>query len=124
MKPLSRRLLVYLLLTHALSACSTTTKVDPLGAGHPPRAENCELVFFEKADPPNAAYETIGKIETHVQKNLFFGGQVNLKDTHEELRSKACGLGGNAVMIDDYLESSALEMSHVHVWATVLRVSQ
>jgi hypothetical protein len=124
MGALGRRLLGYLVLAHALSACSTTTKVDPLGAKHPPGAGTCEIVFFEKARPPNASYESIGKVETHVQKNLFFGGRVNLKDAFEELRSKACGLGGNAVIVDDYVESAAAEMSHVHVWARVLKLSR
>jgi hypothetical protein len=32
-------------------------------------------------------------------------------------------LGGNVVVIDDHIESSASEFSHVHVWATVLKAS-
>jgi len=30
--------------------------------------------------------------------------------------------GGNGVIVDDYVVSSAAEMSHVHVWDSVLKV--
>ena len=119
------RLLGLLLSMPALTSCSTTTKVDPFGSSYPANPENCEIKFFKKMTPPTEPYETLGKIETHLQKNFFFGGKVHLKDdAFCELRLKACNLGGNAVIIDDYVESSASEMSHVHVWARVLKVSK
>lgn len=109
----------------ALSSCSTTTKVVQLGSSYPANPENCEIIFFQKTTPPTEPYETIGKVETHLQKNFFFGGKVRLEDdARRELCLKACHLGGNAVIVDDYVESSASEMSHVHAWARVLRVSK
>jgi hypothetical protein len=118
-------LLGYLLLMFVLSSCSTTTKIDQLGSSYSAKPENCEITFFKKTKPPAEPYETLGKIETHLQKNFFFGGKVNLDDdAYQELRLKACQLGGNAVIVDEYVESSAAEMSHVHVWARVLKVSK
>ena len=60
-----------------------------------------------------------------MKKNLFFGGKVQLEDeAFKELKRKACSLGGDAVLIDDYIESSASEMTHVHVWATVVKFTK
>lgn len=125
MKPSAIRSLVKLLSVFALTSCSTNTKVDQLGSTYPANQSSCEIIFFEKLTPPTEPYETLGKVETHLQRNFFFGGRVNLEDdAHHELRLKACNLGGNAVIVDDYVESSAAEMSHVHVWARVLRVKK
>ena len=83
--------------------------------------KNCEIQFY-KDNQPKRNYEVIGKIESHIEKNIFFGGKVHLEDeAFKELRTKACSLGGDAVIIDDSMETSASEMSHVHVWATVIR---
>ncbi len=72
--------------------------------------------------PTEQACKNLAKIEAHVQKNLFFGGRVALEDdAYPELRLKACQLGGDIVIVDDYLASTASEFSHVHVWASVLR---
>ncbi|MBI5016915.1 MAG: DUF4156 domain-containing protein [Deltaproteobacteria bacterium] len=113
-----------ILILSILSGCSTTTKVTKLGFSDPISPEHCEVRIMEKANPPKVSCETLGKIETHVQRNLFFGGRASLKDAYDELRSKACELGGNIVTIDDYIESSASEFSHVHIWASVLKASQ
>ena len=45
-------------------------------------------------------------------------------EAYEELKEKACGLGGEGVIIDDFIESSAAEMSHVHVWATAIKFTE
>jgi hypothetical protein len=37
------------------------------------------------------------------------------------LRKQDCPVGADAVLIDDYIESSALEFSHVHVSASLVR---
>lgn len=104
-----------------LSGCATTTKVEKINASHQPNEENCNIEFY-KDTKPSEPYAIIGKIESHIKKNLFFGGRVQLEDeAYNELRSKACDLGGDSVIIDDYIESSAAEMSYVHVWATVLK---
>jgi hypothetical protein len=114
-----------LLAALAVAACGTTTKIDQLNSPYPANPEDCKIVFLERTTPPEEPYQILGKIETHLKRNLFFGGTVRLKnDALQELRPKACLLGGNAVVIDDYVESSAAEMTHVHVWATVLRVSK
>lgn len=117
-------LLLSILLLAIITGCSTTSKVTKLGDADPISVERCEVQIVEKASPPILPYETLGNIETHVQRNLFFGGRASLGDAYDELRAKACQLGGNVVIIDDHLESSASEFSHVHLWATVLKVSQ
>ncbi|MFZ6770663.1 hypothetical protein ACO0LM_26705 [Undibacterium sp. Di26W] len=67
------------------------------------------------------SFEVVGKIETHIKGNIFFGGVVRANDEgYKELRAKACAMGGNAVVIDDLIESSAAEMRHIHIWARVL----
>jgi len=115
----------YLLLALALAGCGTTTKIDQIGSPYPANSEDCEIVFLEKTKLPTEPYQTLGKVEAHLKRNFFFGGRVHLKDDAlEELRPKACLLGGNTVVIDDYVESSAGEMTHVHVWARVLRVAK
>ncbi len=119
----SRGLIVIFMSIFLLSACSTTTKVEKLDSGSQARDKNCEIQFF-KDEQPGKNYEAIGKIESHIKKNLFFGGAVELEDeAFEELRAKACSLGGEAVIIDDSIETSASEMTHVHVWATVIKFS-
>lgn len=117
-------LLLSILLMAIITGCSTTSKVTKLGVADPLSAERCKVQIVEKATPLILPYETLGKIETHVQKNLFFGGRASLDDAYDELRVKACQLGGNLIIIDDHIESSAAEFSHVHVWSTVFKVSQ
>ena len=104
-----------------LSACATTTKVDKIGPTLDSRENNCKIEFY-KDNKPSKAYKVVGKIESHINRNIFFGGGVNLEDNaYKELRQKACNIGGEGVIIDDYMESSAFEMTHVHVWATVIK---
>ena len=108
-----------------LTSCATTTTVDKLNSDCQSKDKNCEIQFFKDNAQPQKDYETIGKIESHIKKNFFFGGKVQLEDeAFTELRIKACGLGGDAVIIDDCIETSASEMSHVHVWATVIKYSK
>ncbi len=104
-----------------LSACATTTKVDNLGSTSEAKQENCEIEFYNDSEP-TSPYEPIGKIESHIEKNFFFGGTVQLEDeAYKELRKKACSLGGDAVIIDDAIESSSGETTRVYVWATVIK---
>lgn len=106
-----------------LLACATTTNVDILNSSYQTKDKDCEIQFYKDAKPQRN-YETIGKIESHIKKNIFFGGKVELEDeAFQELRIKACELGGDAVIIDDSIESSGSEMTHVHVWATVIKYS-
>lgn len=105
-----------------LASCATTTRVDASSGGHASQGSDCEVAFFKDAKP-GPPFETLGKIESHIAQNFFFGGKARLEDEgYAELRAKACGLGGNAVVIDDHLQTSVSEMTHLHVWATVLRL--
>jgi hypothetical protein len=105
-----------------LPACATSTTVTVTDNKYQPTDASCNIQFFNQSKP-KSSYETLAKIESHVQKNMFFGGTAKLEnDAYAELRKKACGVGGNAVVIDDYVESTALEFSHVHVWATAIRL--
>jgi len=109
------------LLAGMLAACATTTRVESLQSGHAARAEDCPIAFFAK-EKPTGSYEAIGRIESHIAQNLLFGGAAKLQDEgYRELQRKACGLGGDAVTIDDHVTSAAAEMTHLHIWATVLR---
>ncbi len=118
------RMLTILSIIILLSGCATTTKVNKIGSSHQPNAKDCDIQFY-KDTKPLKHYSVVGKIESHIKKNLFFGGIVQLEDeAYSELRLKACDLGGDAVIIDDYIETSAAEMSHVHVWATVVKSSK
>ena len=115
------KFMFFLFMSVLLASCATTTTVDNLGGNYKSKEKKCEIKFY-KDTKPSEAYETIGKIESHIKKNFFFGGKVQLEDeAFKELRKQACNLGGDAVLIDDYIESSASEMSHVHVWATVVK---
>lgn len=109
-----------------LNACATNTAVavvnDKYQQSNQQTDKSCDIPFFRKSQP-TAEYETLAKIESHVQKNFFFGGTAKLEDeAYAELRKKACAVGANAVLIDDYVESKALEFSHVHVWASAIRL--
>lgn len=106
-----------------VAACSTVSKVDPQGASLAARPEGCQVTVIQGEHQPIADAQVLGEIETHVQGNLFFGGAVDVDDAISELRKKTCALGGNAVRIDEVIESSAAESTHVHVWATALVLS-
>jgi hypothetical protein len=104
-----------------LSCAGVTTKVQRLGPQYPPRSDDCEIEFY-KDGKPSGAFEEIARIESHIKKNVFASGTAELEDeAYDELGHEACELGGDAVIIDDYMESSASEMTHVHVWATVIK---
>jgi hypothetical protein len=116
-----RRTLTILSAIILSSGCATTTNVERIDSAYQPNERDCEIIFF-KDTKPTEPYDVIGKIESHIKKNLFFGGTVQLEDeAYSELRLKACELGGDSVIIDDYIDTSAAEMTHVHVWATVLK---
>ena len=121
MKGIVIRQMVMFLSVVILSACATTTTVDKIGTALDSRENDCKVEFY-KDSKPSKTYKVIGKIESHIKRNFFLGGKVNLEDdAYKELSRKACELGGEAVVIDDYMENSAAEMTHVHVWATVLK---
>ncbi|MEI7613979.1 MAG: hypothetical protein WCK63_13845 [Betaproteobacteria bacterium] len=106
-----------------LSACATSTTVTVTGNTNQPM-DSCNIQFFNHSKP-SSSYETLAKIESHVQKNMFFGRTAKLEDdTYDELRQKACAIGANAVVINDYVESTAAEFSHVHVWASAIKLNR
>lgn len=110
------------LLIVLLSACSTTSTVQVIDPKYQANATNCTVTFFKKVKP-DGKYETLAQIESHVQRNMFFGGDAKLEDeAYAELKTKTCGVGGNAVIINDFVESRAAEFSHVHVWATSIKL--
>lgn len=122
MKLLLGKIFLLLFTIILVSGCATTTNVDRLNSAYQAKSKNCEIQFFKNDNQPQKDYEAIAKIESHIKKNFFFGGTVQLEDeAFKELRIKACDLGGDAVIIDDCVESSVSEMSHVHVWATVIK---
>lgn len=106
-----------------LNACSTTSAVQVVDAQYQTTvASQCEVTFFKKTTP-EVKFHVLAKIETHVQRNFFFGGDAKLEsEAYAELKTKACAMGGNAVIINDYVESRASEFSHVHVWATAIKL--
>ena len=107
-----------------LASCATTSTVERQGSKHAAKESDCEIAFFDKVDvKPTVPYETIGKVESHIAKNFFFGGRAQLEDEgHRELRAKACEIGGDGVIVEDVLQTSAAEMTHLHIWATVIRL--
>jgi hypothetical protein len=110
------------LLIMTLSACSTTTHVDIVDAKYKSNEVQCPITFFKKTKP-EGEFKVLAKIESHVQRNIFFGGDAKLEDqSYAELKTKTCSLGGNAVIVDDFVESRAAEFSHVHVWATAIKL--
>lgn len=111
------------LLILALAACANTKVVHySAEANQVVKTErSCHIeVFYDQK--PSQPFIIIGEIESHIKGNFFFGGKIQLTDeAYSELKEKACQLGGDAVLIDDYIESKAAEMTHVHVWAKVLQ---
>lgn len=123
MKSVYYNLLILLVFIVLLSSCATVTKVDKLNSNYQAKDKDCEIHFFND-NRPGKKYEVIAKIESHIQKNFFFGGKVKLdNEVYKELSLKACSLGGDAVIIDDCIQSSVSEMTHIHVWATVIKYS-
>jgi hypothetical protein len=113
---------VALLAMAQLAGCATATTVTPLGPQLAARTGNCDVNVIDRGGSVPTGHAAIAKIESHIERNLFFGGRVTLLDeAYKELRAKACQLGGDQVRVDDFMESAAAEMTHVHVWATVFR---
>lgn len=112
---------VFLTVLILLISCSTVTHVESPNTGFEPKGSDCNIQFFN-GTIVKKNYITLSKVESHIEKNLFFGGKVNLDDeAFDELRQRACELGGDGVVIDDYIETSALEFTHIHVWATIIK---
>lgn len=122
---MGNRVFFLILFCMMASACnSTVTNVRPVGIAHEPKPGNCEIRFYEN-EKPTGTYERLGEVESHIKKNIFLGERAQLEDeAYKELRKKACKLGGDAVIIDDHMESTAGELTHVHVWATVIRLQK
>jgi len=122
MKSTCYKLVIFFMPLILVSACGTTTKVNVINSNYKARDKNCEIQFF-KDNKPQKKYDEIAKIESHIKRDVFLGGEVQLEDeAYKELRVKTCELGGDAVIIDDSITTSASEMSHIHVWATVIKI--
>lgn len=116
------KLLILLLPVYLLSACGTTTKVNVINSNYKAKEKNCEIQFF-KDNKTQKRYDEIAKIESHIKRDVFLGGEVQLEDeAYRELRVKTCEVGGDAVIIEDSIATSASEMSHIHVWATAIKL--
>ena len=103
-----------------LSGCATSTVVTPLVPTVAGRSGGCDVNVIARGGAVPAGHRAVARIESHIQRDLFFGGRVSLQDeAYRELRAKACEAGGDQVRVDDFMESEAAEMTHVHVWATV-----
>jgi len=113
---------VALVMVAQLVGCATSTVVTPSLPNVAPRSGSCHANVIDRGGAVPTGYQEVAKIESHIQRNFFFGGRVTLlEDAYEELRVKACEAGGDQVRVDDFVESAAAEMTHVHVWATVFR---
>ena len=74
---------------------------------------------------PEQPYSVVSKIESHLKRNFFLGGKVSLEsEGFQELKQQGCALGGDAVIIDDAMETAVSEMTHVHIWATVVKFAE
>jgi hypothetical protein len=113
---------VALALVAQLAGCATSTVVTPATTNLAARPGSCHANVIDRGGAVPAGHQEIAKIESHIKRNFFFGGRVTLLDeAYKELRVKACEVGGDQVLVDDFVESAAAEMTHVHVWATVFR---
>lgn len=113
---------VALIIVAQLAGCATSTVVTPSTPHLAARSGSCHANVIDRGGAVPVGYQEVAKIESHIKRNLFFGGRVTLLDeAYKELRVKACEVGGDQVRVDDFVESAAAEMTHVHVWATVFR---
>jgi hypothetical protein len=113
---------VALVIVAQLVGCATSTVVTPAISSVAASPGSCHASVIDRGGAVPAGYQEIAKIESHIKRNFFFGGRVTLlEDAYKELRAKACEVGGDQVRVDDFVESAAAEMTHVHVWATVFR---
>ena len=111
---------VVLVAVAELAGCATSTRVDPLAPNLAARTGRCDVNVIDRGGVVPLGHAAIARIESHIERNFFFGGRVTLLDeAYKELRVKACEIGGDQVRVDDFMESAAAEMTHVHVWATV-----
>jgi hypothetical protein len=118
------RIGVALIIVAQLAGCATSTVVTPSLPDVAVRPGNCQVNVIARGGAVPAGYQEVAKIESHIKRNLFFGGRVTLvEDAYKELRVKTCEVGGDHVRVDDFVESAAAEMTHMHVWATVFRRS-
>jgi hypothetical protein len=105
-----------------LAGCATSTVVTPLAPELATRPGACQMKVIDRGGAVPVGHREVARIESHIQRNFFFGGRATLlDDAYRELRAKACEAGGDQVRVDDFMESAAAEMTHVHVWATVFR---
>lgn len=113
---------VAMVIVAQLAGCATSTVVTPSISNVAAWPGSCQANVIDRGGVVPAGYQEVAKIESHIKRNFFFGGRVTLlEDAYKELRLKACEVGGDQVRVEDFVESAAAEMTHVHVWATVFR---
>lgn len=107
----------------ALGACSSSTRLSVPSAAPAVSQKGCVVdIYADKNQKPDRAYRELSKAESRIRRNIFFGGKATLEDdAYAELRLQACKIGADAVIIEDYIVSSAAELSHVYVWAVLVR---
>ena len=108
----------------AASGCAhVDTRTERL-SGEPGVSTQAQDIKIFKDSKPEIGYELIGKIESHIRRNIFWGGVARLDDEgYTELRQKAGVMGGNAVIIDNVIVTASGESTHIHIWATVIRMN-
>ena len=105
-----------------LACAHVDTKVE-VTSNNALNANNNQDIQIFRDSKPTKEYQVIGKVESHVRRNIFWGGTARLDDEgYKELKAKARAMGGNAVIIDDVIETKAAESSHVHIWAKVILI--
>lgn len=104
-----------------LCACATDTTFDR-AVTPVPTGSDCRVdLYADKNIKPSRPYVLVTKAQSHIQRNIFFGGKASPDDAYTELRKQACSLKADAVIVDDYVASTAAEFSHIYVWASLVR---
>jgi hypothetical protein len=79
-----------LLAVAQLAGCATATNVTPIAPKLAPRAGNCEVTVIGRGGTVPSEHTPIATIESHIQRNLFFGGRVTLlEDSYKEPTNSA-----------------------------------
>ena len=101
---------------------NTTKATLPKLKNKYPAKKPCNIHFIKDSGEIEK-FSLIAKIESHIRRNIFFGGRAKVEvDAHKELEAKACEIGADAIFIDDSIETKVLEFSHIHVWARAFKV--
>jgi hypothetical protein len=97
------------------------SEVKNLGYLYSPKQVECDIRILS-SKKPNNPHVVIGKVKSHVRRNMIITNDETPKqDLENEIRKQGCALGGDIIIIDKIVDKTSGSSGHLEAWSTVIK---